>query len=165
MFQRKKPQDEEKVRYKYEGVSRKQNMCWIWSWSQRQTCQKLILNPKPNNTHASSSPTSSPLTNARFVPFFSHYVYVPFSILIDFVLLKELEFIHKCSSTVGYRPNVFSTTLSHLIATNSAHFIIPFIPIRGHLPPFSTLLHFEREYPSHSLFCKFDSLQKGWKIN
>jgi hypothetical protein len=47
--------------------------------------------------------------------------------------LKELEFIHKCSSTVGYRPNVFSTTLSHLIATNSSHFIIPFIPIRGYL--------------------------------
>ncbi|WJX46950.1 procollagen-proline 3-dioxygenase [Trifolium repens] len=46
---------------------------------------------------------------------------------------KELEFIHKCSSTVGYRPNVFSTTLSHLIATNSSHFIIPFIPIRERL--------------------------------
>lgn len=46
-------------------------------------------------------------------------------------LLKELEFIHKSSSTVGYRPNVFSTTLSHLIATNSSHFLIPFIPIRG----------------------------------
>ncbi|OIW18067.1 hypothetical protein TanjilG_19299 [Lupinus angustifolius] len=46
---------------------------------------------------------------------------------------KELEFIHKSSSTVGYRPNVFSTTLSHLIATNSSHFIIPFIPIRDRL--------------------------------
>ncbi|KAL1328455.1 hypothetical protein AAHE18_13G374500 [Arachis hypogaea] len=46
---------------------------------------------------------------------------------------KELEFIHKSSSTVGYRPNVFSTTLSHLIATNSSHFLIPFIPIRERL--------------------------------
>ncbi|CAK7326856.1 unnamed protein product [Dovyalis caffra] len=46
---------------------------------------------------------------------------------------KELEFIHKSSSTVGYRPNVFSTTLSHLIATNCCHFIIPFVPIRERL--------------------------------
>ncbi|KAK4261845.1 hypothetical protein QN277_004789 [Acacia crassicarpa] len=46
---------------------------------------------------------------------------------------KELEFIHKSCSTVGYRPNVFSTTLSHLIATNSSHLIIPFIPIRERL--------------------------------
>ncbi|XP_027919896.1 uncharacterized protein LOC114178277 isoform X2 [Vigna unguiculata] len=46
---------------------------------------------------------------------------------------RELEFIHKSSSTVGYRPNVFSTTLSHLIATNSSHFVIPFIPIRERL--------------------------------
>ncbi|XLU27138.1 hypothetical protein S245_063204 [Arachis hypogaea] len=43
---------------------------------------------------------------------------------------KELEFIHKSSSTIGYRPNVFSTTLSHLIATNTYHFLIPFIHIR-----------------------------------
>ncbi|XP_030508537.2 uncharacterized protein LOC115723240 isoform X3 [Cannabis sativa] len=43
---------------------------------------------------------------------------------------NELEFIHKSCSTVGYRPNVFSTTLSHLIATNSPHFLTPFIPIR-----------------------------------
>ncbi|KAJ6768860.1 2-OXOGLUTARATE (2OG) AND FE(II)-DEPENDENT OXYGENASE SUPERFAMILY PROTEIN [Salix koriyanagi] len=46
---------------------------------------------------------------------------------------KELEFIHKSSSTVGYRPNVFSTTLSHLIATNSSPFLIPFVPIREKL--------------------------------
>ncbi|BAT74276.1 hypothetical protein VIGAN_01191000 [Vigna angularis var. angularis] len=46
---------------------------------------------------------------------------------------RELEFIHKSSSTVGYRPNVFSTTLSHLIATNSSHLVIPFIPIRERL--------------------------------
>ncbi|KAL1366525.1 hypothetical protein AAHE18_03G366600 [Arachis hypogaea] len=46
---------------------------------------------------------------------------------------KELEFIHKSSSTVGYRPNVFSTTLSHLVATNASHFLIPFIPIRERL--------------------------------
>ncbi|KAL4638019.1 hypothetical protein ACB092_03G120900 [Castanea dentata] len=43
---------------------------------------------------------------------------------------KELEFIHKSNSTVGYRPNVFSTTLSHLIATNSPHLLLPFVPIR-----------------------------------
>ncbi|KAF1888048.1 hypothetical protein Lal_00024060 [Lupinus albus] len=52
---------------------------------------------------------------------------------LSFHECKELEFIHKSSSTVGYRPNVFSTTLSHLIATNSSHFIIPFIPIRDRL--------------------------------
>ncbi|CAN6549710.1 unnamed protein product [Malus baccata var. baccata] len=46
---------------------------------------------------------------------------------------KELEFIHKSNFTVGYRPNVFSTTLSHLIATNSAHLIIPFVPVRERL--------------------------------
>ncbi|KAK9742261.1 hypothetical protein RND81_03G159700 [Saponaria officinalis] len=42
----------------------------------------------------------------------------------------ELEFIHKSNCTVGYRPNVFSTTLSRLIATNCANLIMPFIPIR-----------------------------------
>ncbi|CAH8257437.1 unnamed protein product [Arabidopsis lyrata] len=46
---------------------------------------------------------------------------------------KELEFIHKSCSTIGYRPNVFSTTLSHLIATNSPHLIIPFVSIRERL--------------------------------
>ncbi|AEE34745.1 unnamed protein product [Arabidopsis thaliana] len=46
---------------------------------------------------------------------------------------KELELIHKSSSTIGYRPNVFSTTLSHLIATNSPHLIIPFVSIRERL--------------------------------
>ncbi|KAA8529875.1 hypothetical protein F0562_034521 [Nyssa sinensis] len=48
-------------------------------------------------------------------------------------LCKELEFIHKSCSAIGYRPNVFSTTLSHLIATNSAHLILPFVPIRERL--------------------------------
>ncbi|CAN8238767.1 unnamed protein product [Cochlearia groenlandica] len=54
-------------------------------------------------------------------------------ILHDFISrteCKELEFIHKSCSTVGYRPNVFSTTLSHLIATDSPHLIIPFVSIR-----------------------------------
>ncbi|XP_030553165.1 uncharacterized protein LOC115757182 isoform X1 [Rhodamnia argentea] len=46
---------------------------------------------------------------------------------------KELEFIHKSCSTVGYRPSVFSTTLSHLIATNSAHLIVPLVLIREKL--------------------------------
>ncbi|XP_027153646.1 uncharacterized protein LOC113753641 [Coffea eugenioides] len=48
-------------------------------------------------------------------------------------LCKELEFIHKSNCTVGYRPNVFSTTLSHLIATNCAHLIMPFVPVREKL--------------------------------
>ncbi|XP_038893062.1 uncharacterized protein LOC120081945 [Benincasa hispida] len=46
---------------------------------------------------------------------------------------RELEFIHKSCCTVGYRPNVFSTTLLHLVATNSAHLIMPFVPIRERL--------------------------------
>ncbi|XP_042016599.1 uncharacterized protein LOC121764645 isoform X1 [Salvia splendens] len=48
-------------------------------------------------------------------------------------ICKELEFIHKSCCTIGYRPNVFSTTLSHLIATNSPHLIMPFVPIRERL--------------------------------
>ncbi|XP_077236198.1 2-oxoglutarate (2OG) and Fe(II)-dependent oxygenase superfamily protein isoform X2 [Tasmannia lanceolata] len=48
-------------------------------------------------------------------------------------LCKELEFVQKSCSTVGYRPNVFSTTLSHLIATNSSHLIMPFVSIRERL--------------------------------
>ncbi|XP_074309528.1 uncharacterized protein LOC141644017 [Silene latifolia] len=57
----------------------------------------------------------------------------PRHIIHNFIPLhicKELEFIHKSNCTVGYRPNVFSTTLSHLIATNCPHLIMPFIPIR-----------------------------------
>ncbi|GLT73858.1 hypothetical protein SLA2020_456890 [Shorea laevis] len=46
---------------------------------------------------------------------------------------KELEFIHKSCCTIGYRPYVFSTTLSHLVATNSAHLILPFVSIRERL--------------------------------
>ncbi|XP_072971677.1 uncharacterized protein [Typha angustifolia] len=45
-------------------------------------------------------------------------------------LCKELEFVHRSCCSVGYRPSVFSTTLSHLIATNCAHLILPFLPIR-----------------------------------
>ncbi|XP_008798338.1 uncharacterized protein LOC103713247 [Phoenix dactylifera] len=48
-------------------------------------------------------------------------------------LCKELEFIHRSCGTVGYRPNVFSTTLSHLIATNCAHLILPFLSTRERL--------------------------------
>ncbi|KAL4293192.1 hypothetical protein AHAS_Ahas18G0103500 [Arachis hypogaea] len=62
----------------------------------------------------------------------------------------ELEFIHKSSSIVGYRPNIFSTTLSHLIATNSYHFLIPFIPIRDKLEEF-----FNCQY---ELFVEFTAL-------
>ncbi|KAI8538801.1 hypothetical protein RHMOL_Rhmol09G0131500 [Rhododendron molle] len=60
----------------------------------------------------------------------------PRLIINDFLsldLCKELEFIHKSCGTVGYRPNVFSTTLSHLIATNCGHLIMPFVPIRERL--------------------------------
>lgn len=60
----------------------------------------------------------------------------PRVILKNFVSVeecKELEFIHKSCCTVGYRPNVFSTTLSHLIATRSPHLILPFVPIRERL--------------------------------
>ncbi|XP_058182758.1 uncharacterized protein LOC131300789 isoform X6 [Rhododendron vialii] len=60
----------------------------------------------------------------------------PRLIIHDFLsldLCKELEFIHKSCGTVGYRPNVFSTTLSHLIATNCGHLIMPFVPIRERL--------------------------------
>ncbi|KAL3650650.1 hypothetical protein CASFOL_007053 [Castilleja foliolosa] len=67
---------------------------------------------------------------------------------------KELEFIHKSSSTVGYRPNVLSTTLLHLVATNSAHLIIPFIPIRERLRE-KVEEHFGCEY---ELFVEFTGL-------
>lgn len=52
---------------------------------------------------------------------------------LSFQECKELEFIHKSCCTVGYRPDVFSTTLSHLIATNSSHLFIHFVPIRERL--------------------------------
>ncbi|GAB2279928.1 hypothetical protein Dimus_014563 [Dionaea muscipula] len=52
---------------------------------------------------------------------------------IPLQLCKELEFIHKSNCTVGYRPAVFSTTLSHLIATNCPHLIMPFVPLRERL--------------------------------
>lgn len=64
------------------------------------------------------------------------------------ILLKELKFIHKCS-IVGYRPKMSSPPLSHLIATNSSHFIIPFIPIRDHLP------HFHYNFLHHIKFSSF----------
>ncbi|KAL0917166.1 hypothetical protein M5K25_012213 [Dendrobium thyrsiflorum] len=48
-------------------------------------------------------------------------------------LCKELEFIHRTCGVVGYRPNVFSTTLSHLAATNCAHLILPFVAVREKL--------------------------------
>ncbi|XP_042419737.1 uncharacterized protein LOC122008182 isoform X2 [Zingiber officinale] len=51
----------------------------------------------------------------------------------SFELCKELEFIHRSSGTVGYRPSVFSTTLPHLAATNCGHFILPFLPLRDRL--------------------------------
>eukprot|EP00250_Pteridium_aquilinum_P035789 c9937_g1_i1 orf=141-1202(+) len=50
--------------------------------------------------------------------------------LIPTSVCKELEFIHKSCGVAGYRPFVLSTTLLHLIATNSSPLIMPFIPIR-----------------------------------
>ncbi|KAK8951075.1 hypothetical protein KSP39_PZI003105 [Platanthera zijinensis] len=61
-------------------------------------------------------------------------------------LCKELEFIHRSCGTVGYRPNVFSTTLSLLAATNCAHLIIPFVAIRERL----------REKVEDFFGCEFD---------
>ncbi|KAK9277543.1 hypothetical protein L1049_007088 [Liquidambar formosana] len=63
----------------------------------------------------------------------SIYICVYMVMIVLVGLIQELEFIHKSCSTIGYRPNVFSTTLSHLIATNSAHLIFPFVPIRERL--------------------------------
>ncbi|GAB4828686.1 hypothetical protein Ancab_018351 [Ancistrocladus abbreviatus] len=50
--------------------------------------------------------------------------------LIPLHVCKELEFIHKSNCSVGYRAGVFSTTLSHLIATNCPHLIMPFVHLR-----------------------------------
>ncbi|XP_073148097.1 uncharacterized protein [Henckelia pumila] len=69
-------------------------------------------------------------------------------------LCKELEFIHKSCCTVGYRPNVFSTTLAHLLATNSPHLIMPFVPIRESLKE-KVEEHFGCEY---ELFVEFTGL-------
>ncbi|GAB2226281.1 hypothetical protein Droror1_Dr00022082 [Drosera rotundifolia] len=60
----------------------------------------------------------------------------PRRILHNFIpiqLCKELEFIHKSNCTVGYRAAVFSTTLSHLIATHCAHLVVPFVSLREQL--------------------------------
>ncbi|KAI5385367.1 uncharacterized protein LOC127107361 [Lathyrus oleraceus] len=73
------------------------------------------------------------MSEVDFEPQIQHHPRIFFPNLLSPHECTELEFIHKCSSTVGYRPNVFSTTLSHLIATNSSQFIIPFIPIRERL--------------------------------
>lgn len=69
-------------------------------------------------------------------------------------LCKELEFIHRSCCTLGYRPNVLSTTLPHLFATNSSHLIMPFIPIRDTLKE-KVEEHFGCEY---ELFVEFTGL-------
>ncbi|CAA0840006.1 2-oxoglutarate (2OG) and Fe(II)-dependent oxygenase superfamily protein [Striga hermonthica] len=76
---------------------------------------------------------------------------------------KELEFIHKSCSTVGYRPNVFSTTLPHLIATNSAHLIMPLVPIREKLKE-KVEEHFGCEYELVVEFTGLISWCKGASI-
>ncbi|OAY67877.1 uncharacterized protein LOC109721542 isoform X1 [Ananas comosus] len=48
-------------------------------------------------------------------------------------LCKELEFIHRSCGAVGYRPGVLSTTLLHLAATDCAHLLLPFLPVRDRL--------------------------------
>lgn len=87
--------------------------------------------------------------NAKLVSFIHSFFPLSSFFFLILILVKELEFIHKSSSTVGYRPIVFSTTLSHLIATNSSHFIIPFIPIRG---SFTSKLHFQLPPQFNNLF-------------
>ncbi|KAK6160339.1 hypothetical protein DH2020_003720 [Rehmannia glutinosa] len=76
---------------------------------------------------------------------------------------KELEFIHKSCCTVGYRPNVFSTTVSHLIATNSAHLIMPLVPIRERLKE-KVEEHFGCEYELFVEFTGLVSWSKGASI-
>ncbi|GJP32186.1 hypothetical protein CLOM_g16783 [Closterium sp. NIES-68] len=62
---------------------------------------------------------------------------LPRRIVFDDVLsaqeCEELAFIHASSSTVGYRPHVCSTTLSHLIAANCAPLMLPILPIRDRI--------------------------------
>ncbi|KAK3003235.1 hypothetical protein RJ639_018950, partial [Escallonia herrerae] len=82
--------------------------------------QKSSLGKDRYGGHGPSTPITSQLSLSR-------------SLQGPFSFTAELEFIHKSSSTVGYRPNFFSTTLSHLIATNSPHLIMPFVPIRERL--------------------------------
>ncbi|KAJ3674114.1 hypothetical protein LUZ60_006106 [Juncus effusus] len=48
-------------------------------------------------------------------------------------LCKELEFIHKSCSTVGYRTGVLSTTLGHLAATGCCQLAVPIVQIRERL--------------------------------
>ncbi|RAL47501.1 hypothetical protein DM860_011239 [Cuscuta australis] len=80
-------------------------------------------------------------------------------------LCKELQFIHKSCCAVGYRPNVFSTTLSHLIATNCSHLIMPIIPIRERLKDaveeyFKCTLQLFVEFTGLISLCKGASI--GW---
>ncbi|CAH9053314.1 unnamed protein product [Cuscuta epithymum] len=80
-------------------------------------------------------------------------------------LCKELQFIHKSCCAVGYRANVFSTTLSHLIATNCAHLIMPIIPIRERLMDeveayFGCNLELYVEFTGLLSWCKGASI--GW---
>ncbi|KAI7727128.1 hypothetical protein M8C21_008080 [Ambrosia artemisiifolia] len=87
----------------------------------------------------------------------------PRLILHDFLssdVCKELEFIHKSCSTIGYRQNAFSTTLSHLIATNSPHLILPFIPLRDKIKE-KVEDFFGCEY---ELFIEFTGLISGLNV-
>ncbi|KAK7399895.1 hypothetical protein VNO78_11090 [Psophocarpus tetragonolobus] len=83
--------------------------------------------------------------------------------LLSLKQCRELEFVHKSSSTVGYRANVFSTTLSHLIATNSSHLILPFISIRERLKE-KLEEFFKCEYELFVEFTALISWSKGASI-
>eukprot|EP00249_Psilotum_nudum_P013060 c24129_g1_i1 orf=153-641(+) len=76
---------------------------------------------------------------------------------------KELEFIHKSCGVVGYRPHVFSTTLSHLIATNCSGLIVPFLPIRDKVKELVEE-HFGCEYELFVEFTGVVSWTRGAKI-
>ncbi|KAH7656595.1 Procollagen-proline 3-dioxygenase protein [Dioscorea alata] len=78
---------------------------------------------------------------------------------------KELEFIHRSCGVMGYRPGVLSTTLSHLIATNCPHLILPFVSIRNRIKDLAEdffSCHFDLflEFTGLISWCKGASI--GW---
>ncbi|KAL2643526.1 hypothetical protein R1flu_011113 [Riccia fluitans] len=76
---------------------------------------------------------------------------------------KELQFIHKSCCVVGYRPWVLSTTLCHLVATNSANLILPLLPIRERVKELVEE-YFGREYELFVEFTGLISWTKGANI-
>ncbi|CAM6093377.1 unnamed protein product [Calypogeia fissa] len=76
---------------------------------------------------------------------------------------KELEYIHKSCGVFGYRPFVLSTTLSHLVATNCAQLIIPFLSVRERIKE-AVESYFGREYELFVEFTGLISWTKGANI-